>query len=214
MQTEQQTIEPNAAPRPPAPARARTRRCVMSRETLPTERLVRFVVAPDGTLVPDVAGKLPGRGLWLHARRDIVAAVGVASAFSRVAGIAVSVPEGLADRVERLLARRCLDLVGLARRAGKAVAGFEKVRGLLSRGRAGVVIQASDGAAGGRDKLRALARDVPVIGCFTGAELGAVFGRDFAVHAAIARDALAGRLIVEAGRLAGFRRLGDGTNVG
>jgi ribosomal protein L7Ae-like RNA K-turn-binding protein len=94
------------------------------------------------------------------------------------------------------------------------VAGFEKVRGLLSRGRAGVVIQASDGAAGGRDKLRALARDVPVIGCFTGAELGAVFGRDFAVHAAIARDALAGRLIVEAGRLAGFRRLGDGTSVG
>jgi predicted RNA-binding protein YlxR (DUF448 family)/ribosomal protein L30E len=186
----------------------------MSRETLPTEQLVRFVVAPDGVVVPDVAGKLPGRGLWLHARRDIVAAVGVASAFSRVAGVSVTVPEGLADRVEGLLARRCLELVGLARRAGKAVAGYEKVRGLLSHGRAGAVIQASDGAAGGRDKLRALARDVPMIGCFTSAELGGVFGRDTTVHAAIARDALAGRLIAEAGRLAGFRCLEDGTGIG
>ena len=76
----------------------------------------------------------------MHARRDRVAAVGVASAFSRVAGSAVSVPVGLADRVERLRARRCLEFIGLARRAGKAVAGFEKVRGLVSRGHAGVVL--------------------------------------------------------------------------
>lgn len=205
MQTGRQTVDMEAPPHPPAPGRARSRRCIMRRETLPAEQLVRFVVAPDGTLVPDVAGKLPGRGLWMGARRDIVAAARVGDVFSKVAGVAVTVPEGLADRIERLLARRCLDLIGLARRAGKAVTGAEKVRGLLASGRAGVLVQASDGAAGGRAKLRALARDVPVIGCFTCAELGHVFGRDFAVHAAIARDPLAERLVAEAGRLAGFR---------
>ncbi len=149
----------------------------------------------------------------MGARRDIVAAARVGNVFSKVAGVAVTVPEGLADRIERLLARRCLDFIGLARRAGKAVTGAEKVRGLLSGGRAGALLQASDGAEGGRAKLRALARDVAVIGCFTGVELGHVFSRDFAVHAAIARDALAERLVAEAGRLAGFRCAGDEMSV-
>ena len=149
----------------------------------------------------------------MSAQRDMVNTACAKNLFAKAARARVAVPADLADRVERLLARRCLDLIGLARRAGKAVTGAEKVRGLLSGGRAGVLLQASDGAAGGRAKLRALARDVPVIGCFTCAELGHVFGRDFAVHAAIARDALAERLVAEAGRLAGFRCAEDEMSV-
>ena len=90
------------------------------------------MVAPDGALVPDIAGRLPGRGLWLTHALDIVAAATAKRSFARAARAPVAVPEDLAGLVERLLASRCRDVLGLARRAGVAVGGFEKVReGLL-----------------------------------------------------------------------------------
>lgn len=181
------------------------RRCIVSGEVVPRERLVRFVVGPDGRLVPDVEGTLPGRGLWLSARRDVLNTAGARNLFAKAARTKVVFGADLADQVERLLARRCLDLLGLARRAGLAVAGFEKVRGMLRAGKAAVVIAASDGAAGGRAKLRALAPHLPLIEILSAEELGAAVGSGPLVHAAVAQGRLARRLVAEARRLAGFR---------
>ncbi len=101
--------------------------------------------------------------------------------------------------------RRCLDILGLARRAGQAVTGFESVRGWLREGRAGLLLTAADGAAGGRAKLRALAPRLALIEVFSGAELGLALGRGRAVHVAVAPGRLVERLIREASRLAEFR---------
>ncbi len=181
------------------------RRCIVTRESLPRERLVRFVVGPDQVVVPDVAGKLPGRGLWLSARRDMVSRACAGNLFAKAARSPVRVPGDLAQQVENLLARRCLEFVGLARRAGQAVAGFEKVRAVLSRDCAGALLSAADGADGGRDKLGALRPDVARVDILTGTELGEVFGRETTVHAAVVKGNIADRLVVEATRLAGFR---------
>jgi predicted RNA-binding protein YlxR (DUF448 family) len=181
------------------------RRCLVSGESRAKAELVRFVVAPDGRLAADVAGRLPGRGLWLTARRDIVAAAVGKRLFARAARQAVMVEDGLADRVEALLAERCRDHIGLARRAGQAVAGFVKVEAALAAGRAGVLLAAADGAGDGRRKLRAAAPSLSLVECLTGAELGAAFGRDHVVHAAVAAGRLAERLVADAARLAGFR---------
>jgi predicted RNA-binding protein YlxR (DUF448 family) len=182
------------------------RRCLVTGEVRPKDALVRFVVSPDGAVVPDVARRLPGRGLWLTARRDIVAAAAAKRVFARAARRSVTVSADLPDAVERLLARRCSELIGLARRAGEAVAGFEKVREELRAGRAGLLLEASDGADGGRGKLLRLARgSTAVVDLLTAAELGAAFGRDHAVHGALARGRLAERLLAEAERLKGFR---------
>jgi len=181
------------------------RRCIVTRESASKDRLVRCVVGPDGAVVPDIEGRLPGRGLWLRAERDIVAEACAKNAFARAARAPVRAADNLADRIEALLARRCLDLVGLARRAGQAVAGFEKTRAMVASGKAGALLAAADGAADGRAKLRALGPDLPVIELFTGAELGAVFGRERAVHGAVVRGGLLDRLRAECGRLAGFR---------
>ncbi|MEE8622891.1 MAG: RNA-binding protein [Alphaproteobacteria bacterium] len=181
------------------------RRCIVSGEVVARERLVRFVVGPDGRLVPDVEGTLPGRGLWLSARRDVLNTACARNLFAKAAHTKVVVGADLADQVEHLLARRCLDLVGLARRAGFAAAGFERVRDLLRAGRAAVVIAASDGAEGGRAKLRALAPHLPLIDVLGAEELGAALGSGRLVHAALAHGRLAERVVVEAGRLAGFR---------
>ena len=186
--------------------RQRPRRCLVSREARERGRLVRFVLDPEDRIVPDVGGRLPGRGMWLSAERDVVNRAVARNLFAKAArGRAMADPD-LADRVEALLARRCRDLLGLARRAGQAVAGFEPVRGLVLAGRAGVLLAAHDGAAGGRGKLHALAPELPVITALTSAELGAALGRDGGtVYAAVAPGRLARRLLTEAERLAGFR---------
>ncbi|HYM03313.1 MAG TPA: RNA-binding protein [Stellaceae bacterium] len=190
---------------PEAEAEGPLRRCFVSGEVRPKSELLRLVVAPDGRVVPDVAGRLPGRGLWLSARRDIVAAAVAKRLFARAARQPVTVEDGLADRVEALLAQRCRDDIGLARRAGRAVMGFTKVHAALAAGKVGVLLAAGDGAADGRGKLRALAPKLPLVDRLTSAELGAAFGREHVVHAAVAPGRLARALLADAERLAGFR---------
>jgi uncharacterized protein len=186
------------------------RRCVVTGEVLPREGMVRFVVRPPeqgnkGELVPDLEGRLPGRGLWITARRDIVDRAVAKNSFARAAQAPVAVSADLSDRLESLLARRCIDHLGLARRAGQAVAGFEQVTAWLDRGRAGAVVEASDGAADGRRKVMAKAGRLPAVRVLAGWEIGSAFGRDWIGHAALAPGRIAEGFCREANRLAGFR---------
>lgn len=188
-----------------AAADASLRRCIVTRESLPPERLIRFVVAPDGTVVPDLERRLPGRGLWVAARRDIVQTACRRGHFAKAARAAVKADAALDERLERLLAQRVQSLIGLARKAGQAVTGHEKVLAMLRRGPVGVLILAADGSDDARAKMRAAAGDVPVVEALQSSEIGAAFGREFAVHAAVAEGRLASRIVAEAGRLEGFR---------
>ena len=181
------------------------RRCLVTGEVRAKPELIRFVVGPDGRIHPDLAERLPGRGLWTLARRDIVARAVKKRLFGRAARMAVGVDEDLDRRVEGLLARRAIDLIGLARRAGIAVGGFAKVEAVLDAGKAAVLVAACDGSADGRRKLRARAPGLPLVEVLTSAELGAAFGRESAVHAALKGGPLAEAFLVVAGRLAGFR---------
>jgi len=182
------------------------RRCLATGRSLPKPALIRFVVAPDGTVTPDLEERLPGRGLWVSADRDALERAVAKRLFTRAARMPVQVPDGLVDAVERLLAQRCVHLIGLARRAGQALAGFEKVRAWLKGGEAAVLLSARDGAADGRTKLRALAGGLPVVEVLDTDELASAFGRDRVVHAALAPGGLAQKLLSEADRLAGLRR--------
>jgi predicted RNA-binding protein YlxR (DUF448 family) len=181
------------------------RRCLVTGESVPVERLVRFAIGPDGAVVPDIEGRLPGRGMWLSAERDVVNKALAKSLFARAARRTVVAPGDLADRIESLLARRCVELLGMARRAAQVVAGFDQVRATLSEGRGGLLVEASDGSGDGRDKLRAMAPGVTVVTVLSSEELGAAFGRDRFVHVLVAPGRLADRIRVEAERLAGFR---------
>ena len=188
------------------------RRCIVSGESLPRDALLRFVIAPDGSVVPDLDEKLPGRGLWLRPERDILRAACAKGAFSKAARRETRPPDDLAAQVERLLRRRCLDLIGLARRSGALVAGFEKVRAFLASEHAGLLLAASDGAADGRGKIRALAPNVALVDAFASEELAQAVGREHVVHAVVAKGRLADRILHEARRLAGVR--GDGADTG
>ncbi len=187
---------------PRARAAEPERRCLVTGRVLPRAALIRFVVGPDGAVVPDLGEKLPGRGLWVAAEREALAAAD-ARAFARANRGPVTVSGDLLDRVEAGLRRRLTDLLGMARRAGALVAGFEKTRAALKAGEAKLLIAARDGAADGRAKLAVLAPGLEVMTALEASEIGAALGRDAMVHAAVTESRIAAAILREATRLAG-----------
>lgn len=190
--------------------RGRERRCIVSQESLPEARLVRFALAPDGAVTPDVAAKLPGRGAWVRADRACVDAAVRKGAFSRAFKAQAKAGPDLADWVEQLLARRCLDLLGLARRAGAVAMGTTQVEAAIRAGEARVMIEAADGASEGREKLMSLHIGLQgspprAVGCFSSEELGVALGRERVIHACLLQERLASGWAAEIARLAGFR---------
>ena len=187
----------------------RERRDLVSHQVMDESRLIRFVAGPDGQVVPDLGRKLPGRGLWVEASRASVEAAVKKNGFTRAAKTKLTAPADLADVVERLLARRCLDQLGLARREGVLISGFEKSAANLRSGKAAWLIEAADGAADGRAKMLALARHqtAKVCGAFTADDLSLALGLENAIHAVLLAGGRADRWTIEVERLAGFRPL-------
>jgi len=181
------------------------RRCIVTGERRGKAGLIRFVASPDGVIVPDILEKLPGRGIWVTAERDVLEKAVAKRLFARGAKQAVTLPEGLVDEVERQLARRVTDLIALARKSGKAVAGFEKVKSWLAEDRVRVLLQASDGSDRGKGKLWT-PEGARWFGCLTSDELGLAFGRESVIHGALASGGLADLVVEEARRLQGLRK--------
>ena len=186
------------------------RKCIATGEVRPVAGLIRFVVGPEGQIVPDLAGKLPGRGIWVSAERHALEKVTAKGLFSRAAKQAVTVPDDLVDQVELMLARRVVELISLARKGGYAVAGYEKVKDYLWREDAVALIQASDGSERGKSKLSTPHRGT-FVGWLSADELGQAFGRQTVIHAALRAGGLAQRVVEEAARLKGLRVSDGGT---
>ncbi len=187
------------------------RRCIVTRATQPRSGLIRFVAGPDDMVVPDLAGKLPGRGMWVSAD---AAALGQAAAkghFARAAKRQLRVPADLAARVEALIAARLVDLLALARKAGQAVAGMEKTKAALASGEAALLVQAVDGSVRERGQLRPPEGDNTLVSCLFAHELGVAFARDRVIHAAVLAGGLSDRIRDEALRLSGIRDVNVGT---
>jgi predicted RNA-binding protein YlxR (DUF448 family) len=181
------------------------RRCLVTGETRPKADLLRFVVDPDNRIVPDLDGRLPGRGLWVTTARATLERAIARNLFAKAARHAVEVDPALAGRVEELLVRRCIELIGLARRAGSAVAGHDRVAEFLARNAVGVILAASDSAEGGVAKLAAQAPSARRVSALSGTELGRAFGAEHRVHGVLGPGPLADKLTETAVRLARLR---------
>jgi predicted RNA-binding protein YlxR (DUF448 family) len=195
-----------------APVRGPMRTCIVTGEEAAPERMIRFVVGPDGEVVPDLARRLPGRGMWVRAARAVLERAVEKKLFAKAARAPVRTPADLAERVERLLLERALADLGRARRAGRAVAGFVKVEQMVGQRRAGLLVVADEAAGDGLDKLGTTGLPIERLG--DAASLGGIFGREQAVYVAVARDDAGGafiqRIAAGAARWRGFRLNGPG----
>jgi uncharacterized protein len=201
------TLEEPLAP----PSTGPQRTCIATGETGAPERMIRFVVGPEGDVVPDLARRLPGRGLWVKAERAAVERAVAKNLFARAARASVKPASDLAERVERLLLERALADLSRARRAGRAIAGFVKVEQMVGQRRAGLLVVADEADGDGLGKLKAASREngLPIARLGDAAALGGIFGREQAVYVAVARDDAGGAFIerIEAGaaRWRGYR---------
>lgn len=186
------------------------RRCIVTRAELSQDDMIRFVLAPDGAPVPDLARRLPGRGAWVTARRDVVAEAVRISAFAKSFKRPVRAAGDLPDQIERLLVRRLGETLSLANKAGLVVAGFAKVEAVITSGRAKVLFHARDGAEDGIRKLdhrlHAIGGDdIPAIRELDIHDLSLALGRENVVHAALEDGGATRRVLAEALRLRHYR---------
>ena len=184
------------------------RRCIATGVVRPKTDLIRFVLSPDGVVTPDIAEKLPGRGLWLAADAGALKTAMRKGAFSRAARQKATVPDNLENLVAELLTRRCIEYLSLARRAGEAVTGFEKCAAQLRADDRSVYTAALDRGEDGAGKLERAAGAGVSVHVLTRAELGQAFGRSHAVHVVIKDGGLARAFLGVAGKLAGIRSVG------
>lgn len=183
------------------------RRCIATGDRLPQDRMIRFVLGPDGQVTPDLRARLPGRGMWVRAERNAVDLAVRKSLFAKAMRSRAIADPGLTDLLENLLTERCIDTLSLARRAGQAIAGFEKVRSALNEADTAVFITAGDGAEDGRRKLLNRVGTIPVVDVLARTELAHAFGRADCVHAVLKQGGLAAQFLAETGRLSGFRSI-------
>ena len=147
-------VDDGTAARPPLKRKAEPERtCAVTREKLTPPDLIRFVRAPDGTITPDLANRLPGRGVWLSLDATIVDKAARQNAFARSLKQPVIVPEALSALVEKLLLDRCIQALAMANKAGSVVAGFAKVESAIGTGSVAALVHAADASADGSAKL-------------------------------------------------------------
>ncbi len=168
------------------------RTCIVTRTAQPTDAMIRFVVGPDGAVVPDIKRRLPGRGAWVTARRGILAQAVARNAFARAFKRPVVAGPALVDETERLLERGVLDALAMTYKAGLAVTGFAKVEAALEREPVAALLRASGASADGARKLDGVVRRrfgaeraAPPTIILPGDGLDLAFGRPNVVHAAL-----------------------------
>jgi hypothetical protein len=189
------------------------RLCAVTRQSLDPRQLIRFVLAPDGTIVPDLERRLPGRGVWVGCDRSLVEKAAATNVFAKSLKTRVEVSPDLAERVDALMVKRLSGTLSLANKAGLAVAGFEKVFATLDKGPVAAVLHGSDAAVDGCSKIdrkyKAIqgSRGVPaaIVNVLTIAQMSLAIGRGSVVHAALTPGGLSDRFLEEAERLSRYR---------
>lgn len=190
------------------------RTCLVSKQAMPRDSMLRFALSPDGMITPDVLEKLPGRGLWIAADAKTLSAAIEQDCFRKAARRfytkKIDMPEDLPAMIDKILARRLCDLISLLRRSGHAICGFERIksslpaeRGMLDRGQ--ILVQASDGSPAQLKKIGTPTDTSRHITCLTGNELGLAFGRDCVIHALLSHHGLNKKIYKDAARLAALR---------
>jgi predicted RNA-binding protein YlxR (DUF448 family) len=183
-------------------AREVERQCIVTRQVKPDAEMIRFVVGPEDRLVPDVAAKLPGRGMWLTASRLLLAEAIAKRSFGKAAKQTVEIPDNLQALIEQLLRQRVRDALSMARKAGQLLSGHDKVLEALAKEEVVALLHASDASEDGVRKMKA--GDVPAYRGFSRDLLSEVTGKENAVHVAVLKGSASAFFLSELRRFALF----------
>ena len=173
--------------------------------------MVRFVLAPDGSVVPDLKMRLPGRGVWVTADSEIIRQACEKRLFARGFKEKVGDCSHLPDLVAEQMTVACLSALSMTRKAGQIVTGFAKVEAAIARKPVIGVIHAADAAQDGQKKLsQAIRRQfgsedrMTVIRLFCAEALSQALGHGNVVHAALLAGSASRTFVNQAVKLERF----------
>jgi uncharacterized protein len=189
------------------------RTCIVTGVKDAPEAMLRFALAADGSVVPDIRRKLPGRGVWTRLSFEAVGLAASKQAFARAFRARAEAPAALAEAVDALLERDALQSLAMANKAGLVVAGAFRVDSAVANGGVAALLQADDGAPDGaakrrgalRAKLGAAAGTVAWVSLFTSAQLDLALGKANVIHAALKQGAASSAFLARAERLLRYR---------
>ena len=179
------------------------RKCMVTGVRATKSELIRFVVSPNNFIIPDLKQNLPGRGMWLIPKKSAIEKAVRKGIFAKHIKKKVIVPEDIIWQLENLIVKTIISQISLARKAGKAVCGFKKVRMALSKEKYPLLIQASDGSPKELTRLGKLEKSVK---CLDSYELGLAFGRESAIHCVILNSVFAQNILFNANRLNNLKK--------
>ncbi len=166
------------------------RRCIVTGENLPKAMLLRFVVAPNKTLTPDIVGKLPGKGVWVRCNQRMVKQAAEKKLFNKAVKAVVVIPSLLEEQVAILLKTHCLNMLSMAKKSGMLVSGYAKLQALQAERKAVLILRAYDSAYAAQEKKQE-SGGVPVVTLFSNDELSSTLGCENVVHVALRQSAIA-----------------------
>ena len=185
------------------------RKCIVKQETLDTSQLIRFVLGPDHEVVADLKAKLPGRGVWVTAQKSFITQAIDKKLFPRAFKSKCQVNKDLPDIIDSLFEDRCLNYLSLAKKTGAVITGFDKVTTALNKDNVGLLLQASDGATDGQEKLKRkflhIGQADHVIKVFSCEQMSMAFGGTNVIHAAITRGTMAKSVLASTMKLLKYR---------
>ncbi len=193
------------------------RTCIVTRKAGSADELIRFVAAPDGTVVADVKRKLPGRGCWVLATRQTVEEAMRKNLFARALKETVTTPHDLADQIDTVMTKNFAGTLGLARKAGQVMTGAAKVENAARSAQALLLLHANDAAPDGVRKMdqarKAVAMTggpvIPALKLLSGVEMDLALGGGNVIHAAVLKGPAGESVLKKALALARYRGLED-----
>lgn len=168
-----------------------TRKCIVTAKVLEKEQMLRFVVLPDGRVVPDFRKKLPGKGVYVVNAKSALRKAVEANLFAKALKMKAKVGEELIDQVEKLLSKQAIDSLSLARKAGVLICGMDKVIDALNKNKVALLVEASDAGEDGRKRMATYAKDLEIFNLFTSEELDKELAKDNTVYLACVKGNMA-----------------------
>ena len=194
------------------------RQCALTRAVKPIAELIRFVVSPDGEVVPDTDARAEGRGVWITLGAKSVAEAVRRKAFAKSLKADVKVADDLAALTQRRLEERLLNALSIARKSGQLITGATKVKSAIEAGQISALLTATDAAADGRNKLVGSLKGFSMAAEEAGmnpsetahfelldsTQMGLALGMENVIHAALIKGGAAQAAVKRADRLARY----------
>ena len=103
----------------------------LDRDDINEDNFIKISLSPDNNLVPDLHNNLPGRSVWLPARKSIIADILEKEDLKTFFDIPAFLTSDFSVLIEKMLRKKILNSVSLSKKAGSLFIGMDAIKAQL-----------------------------------------------------------------------------------